>query len=879
MRRLLARALNLLHWRRLERELEDEISSHVEHATEHHMATGMDARRAKQASLRALGPVDAWKEASRDTRGFRPLQDAGRDLRYAIRTLGRSPGFAFATILVLALGIGGATAVYSVIRSVLLRPLPYENPEELHMLWESNGPDAFRSLSYAAFVDLRAALGTRMPMAFVRASAVIARDSAGARNLIGAFVTPNLFTLLGRNVAAGRAFDANDGSEPVAVLSWRLAHLLYGGAAQSIGRTIATPDASYAVIGVLPDDVGFPEWADLWLPLDALPADMMFVLQQRTLHVDTRTLVRVPADMTGRAQLELDAALERLTRQYPEPGIPYDSAYLVPLQQSLTQNNAASLYALFGAVVLVLLIACVNVTGLLLARAHARRRELAVRLALGATRGRLLRQLLAESLLPGVMGGALGVSIAALSVRWFRLATPVVLPRMDQIGLDLSTLLFALGITLGSVLLTGLLPAVRAVPSRGMATRSDAGGRLGQSARLRSVLVVAQVALAAVLVVGASLFIRSGIALSRQEPGFEPDGLIALRVVPSGENKSPEAALSLYERIRAAAGRVPGVAGAELVNHIPLGGPFVPTDVVTARAVPADETPTAIFRVSSPGYLDLIGARLNAGRMLGPEDASGPGVVVNRALAEREWPGADPIGESITVYHAAQGRESLGKPMPSMVVGVIEDMYEFGPENDPVPTVYVSDQRDPWPNIFLVVRAATDPAALMEPLRRAIAGIEPDVPVAGPGFNQEFHTLDEYEQRWTQQRTFTTGLLSGFAGAALLLAAIGLFAVMAYVVNQRTAEIGVRMALGARPAQIASLVLGQAGKLVGAGLFIGLVAALFASRLVENQLRHVERFDPVSYGIAGGLFLGAALLAAYLPAHRAARTDPLRALR
>ncbi|MGH7461503.1 MAG: FtsX-like permease family protein, partial [Longimicrobiales bacterium] len=553
---------------------------------------------------------------------------------------------------------------------------------------------------------------------------------------------------------------------------------------------------------------------------------------------------------------------------------------LASMQESVVGTLAAGYVALFASVVLVLLIACTNVAGLLYGRASVRRRELAVRLALGASRGRWLQQMLTESALLAVIGGILGLLLAWLAITYLRFEMPDLLPRMDEIVFNYQVFGFAITTSVFTVLLFGTAPALGAASrAREFAARSMSAAVDRVSSRWRGVIVVTQVALAVVLLVGATLLLRTVRALTDEDLGFEPKHLFAIRLFPQDEYGDPAAALSLYRQLREAVAAVPGIAGVGLANHIPLGGASVPTVVRTSRVPAGDAKPIALFRTASPVYLKVLGARLRAGQHFDEASGRGPDVIVNRTLAEREWPERNAVGQSITIFHAAQGRAYLGQAMPSTVVGVIEDIRELGPENPAPPIVYVPFDRDVWPNIWLVARTVDEPASVFPAVRKAIQAVEPGLPIDGPNFVNELHTFDEYRSGWVTERTFAATLLSAFAVTAVVLSMVGLFAVMTFLVSQRGAEIGVRMALGAQAVDAAGLIVKQAALLVGVGLAIGMLAAVATTRVIEGLLFGVEPLDPLSFSLTGLLFIITTLAASYLPARRAARIDPARLLR
>jgi putative ABC transport system permease protein len=886
MRRLVSRIANLWRWRSVDQDLRDEVAHHLAMAAAEHRRRGLDAVAARRQAVREFGG-ERWLEESRGARGVSWLQDAVRDARFGARQLARQPVFAATVAVVLALAVGATTAVYTVVDGVLLSPLPYEDAEQLHTLLESDGSQTLRLLSYPTFREVAEVVhGAGVAeLAWIRGEGVLVRGEDGALNVLGAFVTPNFFDLMGREAAAGRTFDATEASQPVAVVTARLAQRMWGSVQAAVGAVLTTPDGAFTVIGVMPAGFSYPAWADFWSPLHALPAETRYAIEQRDLHVDSDVLVRVPAGVPLERVLEVVAGpIAHAAREHPEAGAQFDRGVLTSLRQRVIGAGTPPLGLLAGAVSLVLLLASVSIAGLMLARGLARRDELAARLALGAGRGRLVRQLVTESVVLGLAGGAAGVVLAWFALAWLHAAAPMSIPRLDEIRLDAGVLAFALTVTLFATLASGVWPALRVTAGvggvAGALRRAGRGatGDLG-SMRLRSGLVVVQIALAVVLLVGASLLVRTARELASLDPGYRADHVVALRVMPSGRYADDGARLRLYEQLRDELRRVPGVEAVALANHIPSTFASMPTVVRTEREPAADENLLALYRSVSWDYLRVIGATPAAGRLPAPEDARGTGIVINETLARREWGSADPLGQPITVFRSAQGAAHFGEPLPSHVVGVIRDMREQGPDRVPAPAVYVPVERNVWGNIHLVVVTQRPLGTIGPALRAAVRAVDPDIPTAGPHMSSEFRHLDDYHANVTQARRFSTTLLTSFAVTALVLAMTGLFGVLAFIVTQRRREIGVRMAIGARRTDAAGLVLRESALLVVAGLAAGLAMSVPATRLLEASLFGVERLDPMSYVLACAAFLLTALLAAGLPAMRAARIDPARALR
>jgi putative ABC transport system permease protein len=882
MQRALRRLANVLRWSSLERDLRDEHAHHLAMAAASHRRRGAGEAEARRLAALEFGG-DRWLEASRSARGVGWLQDTLRDARYGVRALARRPGYALAVIVVMALGIGATTAVYGLVRGALLGPLPYAQPEFLYTLLEGDEAGRVRLLSYPTFRDVAGGAGADAELAFVRGDNLIVRDDAGTYNLLGAFVTPNWFELLGRDAVAGRTFDVEEHTQPVAVLSARIATRIFGDARAALGGTLVTPEGVYTVIGVMPVGFSYPVWADLWLPLEALPPSSAYALEQRDLHVDSDVLVRVPPESSpAQVAAALATPIARAAAAHPSTEGDFDRAVLTPLRDRVLGPDPPRAGVLLGSVALVLVLACVNIAGLVLARGMARRGELAARLALGAGRGRLVRQLMTESVVLGVIGGAAGVLLAHFALGQLQQSAATLLPRLDEVRIGGGVLLLAIGVTLFSACAAGGIAALRATAGiTAEAMRSVGRTATGDRAavRLRGALVVVQIGLAVVLLVSASLLLRTARELARLDLGFEAAGLVVLRVTPPDRYSDDDARLMLYERLRVALENVPAVERVVLANHVPLSRAAMPTAVRTERVPDAGANVLALFRSVSHDYLAAIGARAARGRLLETQDAYGTGVVVNETLARREWGEADPIGRPITVFRSAQGAAGFGEPLPGHVVGVVHDIREQGPEQNVAPAIYVPLERNVWTSMHFVVKTTMPPAAITPALRAAVRGIDADIPTAGPHASAEFRPIDDYYATMTQTRRFTTTLLSVFAGVAVVLAVTGLFAILAFIVAQRTREIGIRMALGARRQDAAALVVRQSARLVLIGLAIGVAAAVPASHFLEASLVGVQRFDPLSYVAACMLFLATAAVAAWLPARRAARVQPVTALR
>jgi putative ABC transport system permease protein len=812
-----------------------------------------------------------------------------QDLRYGLRGLGRSSGFALATILTLALGIGANSAVFSLIRGVLLRPLPYLEPDRLVSITELHAHEGDRLASYPTFEDWRRESDAFDGLAFIRGSTVILKGADGPEQLISGYASPEFFRVVGMVPILGRTFSPEEqraGGSEVSVISYALWRRRFGGQSAVIGRSMLIGDRQVTIIGVMPPGFAYPEWAALWMPIARLPVPEQALLTARGLHTDSRVLGRVRAGLSlEQAQARLTAVAQRLAAAYPAENAGWTRARLSPLANQIIGDARSPLLVLQATVFIVLLIGCANLANLALARGTARSRELAVRTALGASRGRLVQQLLIESAVLTLAGGVAGMLIAAWAVALLRSTMPDVLPRLSEVSVDRWVLGFGVLLSGLSVVAFGLLPTLRV--SRCRLTEALAeGGRLAGSgasgSRTRGLLIVAEVALAMILLVGAGLLLKSFARLERVPLGFEADHLLTLRVVPpTPKYDDPDNAVALYQRLQAAVAAAPGVQAAALSNHVPLTGASMPTRVaVEGQSDPETELVT-LFRTISPEYFGTMRIPLLKGRGLTAADLNGSSsaVVVNQAFVRRYWPGRDPIGRRLTVFKSVQPRADFGQPLDGTVVGLVGDVRHFGQETDVVPEVYLPYLRNPPRWVSLLVRTRLDPELMIVPLRRVVLSVEPDLPVVGEGLWTGFAPVADFLAQGRAPRALNTVLLAAFAATALLLAMIGLYGVVAYMVVQREREIGVRIALGAQRADVLKLVLRRTILLGAGGLALGTLGALLLTRFMASLLFEVTTTDFATFGIVIAALAGVTILAAYVPALRATRVDPMVSLR
>ncbi|PYQ08079.1 MAG: hypothetical protein DMF82_02240 [Acidobacteria bacterium] len=816
----------------------------------------------------------------------------GTDLRHAIRGLRRAPGHAIAAGLTLALGIGANTALFSVIDAVLLRPLPYREPDRLVALWDTlpaQGRD-HEPPSPGNFLDWQAKNRTFESMAAWM-------DGSGTSTLHGereaavvesVEVTPEFFRVMGVAPALGRTFAPGErgaffnvanrytGGDRVAMMSHALWTRRFGADPAVVGRLIDVDGAPWRVIGVMPEGFDAPRpTTDLWLPWDIVPSFAEFKAgpprDYRFLNVLGRLKPRIGA---SQAESDLQALAAALADQHPKENAGW-SVRVIPLGEEIVGRARPVIFALFGAVGLVLLIACANVASLQLARASSRRREMAVRLALGAPRRRLVGQLLVESLLLGLLGGTAGLLVAAGALRAILTAEPEGLPRLAAVALGGRVLAFSAVLSLLTGALFGLVPALEAsrTPVAGALQENGRTTSAGPRARrARRFLIVSEVALALVLLTGAGLLIRSFLRVMAVDPGFDPQSVAVMRInLDQATYKTAAHSREFYRALLARLETLPGVTAAGAVTALPLspvGTDFSRPYWREGEADPGGTAAKADIRMVTPGYFNTMRMALRRGRGFTADD--GPDrpriIVVNETLARRAFPGRDPVGQRLVIDYR-------GGAYPYEIVGVVGDTRFRGLKAEPRPELFIPHAQNPYLGLSLVVRTSSDPAAMLRRVQREIAAVDPLQPAYG------LVTMDDLVRRSVAADRFATVLLGLLAGLALALAATGIYGVLSFLVAQRTHEIGLRMALGATRRAVVRMVMGESLRLTLAGCGIGLLASLGLARAAAGLLYEVRPDDPATLGGVVALMAGVALLAALVPAHRASRLDPLVALR
>jgi putative ABC transport system permease protein len=796
-----------------------------------------------------------------------------QDLRYAGRAFSREPGFAALAILTIAVGVGANAAIFSIVNAVLLRPLPFPRASELVIVSQANRQTR-QSLGDAApanFLDWRTRNHSFSAMAANRPFALTIASADHPERIAGAMVNANYFDVLDVKPVLGRAFEPGDeqpGAPRVVVLADGLWRQRFGGRPDAIGQSVRINDEPHAIVGVAPPGIDYPDKAQAWVtPHWRVPDDPLLLKTQDPStergHGYFQVLARFkPGVSSERAQADMDAVAMALEHDYPDDNQNV-GVKLTALRDDLVSDVRPTIVLLFVAVGLLLLIATANVSGLLIARATARHQEIAVRVALGATRGRILTQLLTESVVLAVAGGGCGVLLATWLVGPLVALSP---SDLGAVSIDTTVLLFGLGVATAAGLLFGLAPARQLSQLNVSADlKQSARGSTGAAQRrVRAALVAAEIALSLVLLVGAGLTIKSFVRLQHVATGFDPDGLLTIGIAPPlARYDDPRQKADFYEHTLEALRAVPGVQIAGATSRLPLL-PGNSTRGLTIAGLPPDMPASADYRTASPGYFRAMGIPLIRGRVFDESDREGRRLVavVSTSLADRFWPRRDPIGQHFTIND------------PEItVVGVVGDVHSASLEAAPRPTVYVPYRQDAFPFMTFVLRTAATPAALGGAIREAVWRVDRNQPIGA------IRTMDEQLSNSLSRRRFSVTLLTAFGVIAVTLAAIGLYGVLAFIVAQRRREIGVRMALGASPGNVVADVLGQGLRLAAVGVAIGIVLALAATRLLTSLLYGTSTTDVATFASAALLIALIAAGASLVPAFRASRLDPLIALR
>ncbi|HKS10240.1 MAG TPA: ABC transporter permease [Pyrinomonadaceae bacterium] len=798
------------------------------------------------------------------------------DVRYAIRNLIKRPAFTLIAAVTLALGIGANTAIFSSVYALLLKPLPFPELDRVVAVWDSYpGKGVKRNeVSLPNYLDWRAQSQSFEQLALYRWWSANLTGIDPPERIQGFQVTANFLDTLGVKPAMGRNFTEEEnqpGKDAVAIITHNLWQRRFGGDPNILGKTVMFSGTARTIVGVMPEKFAYPSNAEVYAPT-AMTPEAKGSRQFHSYYVIGR--LKPGVSIQG-AQADIDNIAARLEQQYPETNTGA-RASVFPIVADTVRKYEMGLWMGMAAVGFVLLIACANVANLMLARASGRQKEIALRAALGASRWRIIRQLLTESSIVALLGGALGILVAVWGIDALRAANPgdaaKFAPGWNQLGINTTVLVFTVALSLLSGLLFGLAPALQvSKPNLNDALKENSRQSSGRSHRLRSSLVVFEFALSLVLLVGAGLFFRSFVTLFKTDPGFNPDNVVTMNLILSATKyKEEPQTVAFYNDLVQRVKAKPGVQSAAAVNYLPLGGSNSSDAYLVegeAEPAPGNEN-VGRYRVCTPDYFTTMQIPILRGRAFTDQDKAGAPlvVIVNETLARKHWPGQDPIGKRIR-FHAP-----LDKAPWMEVVGVIKDVkHELTLEV--TPEYYLSFPQDVWRGMVVVARTTVDPASLMGSLRQDVWAIDKDQPVFDVRTMQEVRSLSVGLQQ------FNSMMIGLFAGVALLLAAIGIYGVMAFAVTQRTREIGIRMALGARKTDVLRLIVVNGMKLAVIGLVLGLVASWALTRFIAGLLFGVEPTDPLTFTVVSACLLAAAFLACYLPARRATRVDPLEALR
>ncbi len=854
------RLRSLFRRRQADRELDDELRDHVERKAEEYVAKGLPLKEARRQALLEMGGIEKRKEECRDTRRVNWIQDLLQDLRYGLRMLRKSPAFTAVAVLTLALGIGANTAIFSMVDAVMLRSLPFNDPDRVVTVWPSAPLARFNEANGTGTLESAALYG--------QGDLNLSGEGA-AQRIPAAAVSENFFRVFALNPVRGRAFLPSEGHAPVALLSYGLWRTRYHADPDILGKAVYLNGKAFTVIGVVPEKFDFPAKSEVWLPLPTKPEEVMQVFGGNAFASFEVARLRPHATLE-QARLELNAIAQR---EYGSSGTAPRVA-VNTLRRSLAGDTRGALLMLFGAGGFVLLIACADLANLLLARGAGRSREIAIRNALGASRSRLMRQFLCESVVLSLMGGGMGLLFAWWTIGSAGALVPARTAFTMHISMNGRALVFTFSIAVLTGILAGLIPALQSTLNLSEFLKEGSGSSQGGFSlrsrhRMRSLLGISEIALALVLMIGATLFLRSLNRLLDVNPGFQTENILTARVSllgPKYENEAHQTAF--FRQVLARVRALPSVRVAAFVNAVPLGHTVVagfPVNVENPPKQPPDSL-DALYMTVSSDYFRAMGIPLLAGRDFTAGDAAGATrvAIISNSLAQAGWRGENALGQHFAF---------AGEKQECQVVGIVGDVRHFGLSDNAMPEMYFPLAQEHPDDAYLIIHANRDPIALPGTVRDVVHSIDPDEPIAS------FETMDQLLSRSVAAPRLRTLLLTAFGALALVLALVGLYGVVSYTVAQRTHEIGVRMALGAERRTVLLMVLSYGLRLAIAGVAVGLVGAYFLTRTLSSVLYGIRPIDPVTFVLATlGLTL-VVLLASYIPARRAMRVDPMVALR
>jgi putative ABC transport system permease protein len=866
--------------KRMMEELEQDIQDHIERETQDNIERGMSPEDARYAATRKFGNVTHVREETREVWSLIWLEHFVEDVRFGLRMLRKNPGFTAVAMLTLALGIGANAAVFSVVYAVLLRPLPYKDPASLIVLNETTPMVGTVTVSYPNFLDWRDQSRTFSQMAAVRGVGFNLSGVTQPENISGDAVSPNFLSMMGVRPFLGRDFDSSEekaGTPPVILLSYSLWQSHFGADPNIAGRTIKLDDRAFTIVGVLPPNYRSLDKTDVMLPIGVWATDNSEDARERSARGDLVVIGRLTAGVDlAKARAEMEGIAARLAAEYPASNDRF-GVLLQPIRDAFVSDIRPAILVLFGAVMFVLLIACANVANLFLVRGASRTKEVALRIAFGASRGRIVRQMLTESLVLACFGGVLGLALAMGGIRGMAQLIPTGMLSGSTVNLNGAVVLFVGSVVLLAAFIFGLAPALHSTKPNVQSELKE-GGRTSSAGasqnRLRGALAIAEMSLALILLIGAGLMMKSLYRLLAVDPGFRTERVLTMGLELHSQHYSQDpAVLNFWQQLLDRVSVLPGVQSAAVGTNIPLTDSHGRADVTIegmAQPEPGNYPHPDIHTVS-PKYAETLGISLLRGRSFTDDDNEKAPLagMINAMVARRFFPNEDPIGKRFLIGHPSATNSSKWYT----IVGVVSDTKLYGLANPARLEVYLPFRQSPSNGMALVVKSNADPAALTTEIREAVQSIDKDQPIFA------ISTMEELRSNSVATRRMTLVLLGLFSGLALVLGAIGIYGVISYSVAQRTHEIGIRMALGAPRRDVFRLVVGQGLKLAGIGIAIGIVAAFGLARLMSSLLYGISATDFETFAGVSILLALVALLACYVPARRAMRVDPTVALR
>ena len=885
---LLFRLRSLFRREQVEGEMNEELRFHFERQVEKFAASGMAREEAQRRARLAIGGEDKIKEDVREARGVSFIETLLQDLHYGARMLRKNPSFTVVAIMTLALGMGATTAIFSVVDAILLRPLPYGDPARLVVVWENSirHSHPHNVVAPANFVDWQRQNSVFESMAAMADTRVNLTGNGDPEQVVMQNVTPGFFRVVGVNPVMGSGFSEENwkqGKDDVVILDYGFWKERFGGDPYLIGKTIDINGKPQVVVGIAPKDFNLyvkdgtltGAKPQMWSPW-AVP--QLFGDRKQGLGRYLTVVARMkPSVSLAQAQDQMSTIATRLQQQYPDTNAHW-GATVVSIRQQLSGDLRPALVTLFCAVAFVLLIACANVSGLLLARAAKREKEIAIRTAIGASRWRVARQLLTESLLLAITGGVLGLLLAVWGTNALLAASPKGLLGLNSVSLDTRLLSFAVAATLLSSLLFGFLPSYVIAHSPIAETLKDetrgssTGGHRGL---MRHALVVGQMGLALVLLAGSGLLIRSFVRLAGVNPGFETRNLLTFQVsLPRSKYAKDPIQVVFFNEFVARIGRIPGIRSVSMENYPPLTGLGAATSIhiLGQPQRPTAESPVSGSRVVGADYFRTMQIPMLMGRTFNDAELNEARrvVIVNQAFVDKHLPGENPLGKRVVIH---MRDDKVDEENPSEIIGVCGSVHQMGPGEEPKPNAYWPMPELPYSRMTILVRTSNDPSSLVSPIRYQLRQMDPELPMAS------IASMDQLLSDSISRSRFVMFVLGVFAAIALLLTAVGIYGVIAYSVAQRTHEIGIRMALGAQRGNVLGLVLGQGTRLTLIGVGIGIVAALALTQLMSNLLYGISATDPVTFAAVILILAAVAFFATFVPAHHATQVSPIVALR